>query len=367
MTLRLYIAGKFLTAVIGVFIVVLTLATLFEALELSRRAAGRIDAPFTALLGMAALHAPTLSIKAAPFAMLLAALWTYARLARSSELVVTRAAGVSGLGAATPALVLAVLMGVFVVAVYNPVAAALLDRFERLRAQTFQGDDRLLSVSREGLWLRQGNLTSQSVIHALDTNSDGTRLETVTIYLFRGQDDVVGRIDATTATLRDGFWRLEDAVIRRIDPDDLDRPPQESRTGLYDLPTDLTADQIVDSFAAPETIPFWRLPGFIHTLREQGFSARRHVMHLHASLASPLLFAAMALIGAAFAMRHARFGGLGAMALYSALTGFFFYFVLDISQALGSTGILPAIPAAWAPPIACALLGAGLLLQFEDG
>ncbi|MEO1329036.1 MAG: LPS export ABC transporter permease LptG [Pseudomonadota bacterium] len=367
MTLWLYIARRFATSVVSIFAVVLFLAILFDALELGRRAAGVEDIGFANVIGMAALRAPSISIKAAPFVMLLAAIWTYARLARSSELVVTRAAGVSAWRIVAPTMVTAALFGVFVTTVYNPVSAALLDRFERLQAQVFRGDDSLLSVSREGLWLRQGNFDAQSVIHARDTNSDGTELKQVTIFLFRGTDDFIGRIDADAASLRAGFWRLENAAVRRLDPDDPNAPPSLEELASYDLPTDLTATQIVDSFAAPETISIWRLYGFIQTLREQGFAARRHRLHWHASLAAPLVFAAMALLGSAFSMRHARMGGLGIMALWAALTGFAIYFIFDIAQALGGSGVIPPAPAAWGPPFASLLLAAGLLLHFEDG
>ncbi len=367
MTLWFYIARRFVGSVLAIFTMVMFLAILFDAIELGRRAGGADDIGLGSVVGMAALRAPSISIKAAPFVMLLAAIWTYARLARSSELVVTRAAGVSAWRIVAPTLTAAALLGVFATAIYNPISAALLDRFERLQAQVFRGDDRLLSVSREGLWLRQGNFDAQSVIHARATNSDGTELGGVTILMFQGADDFIGRIDAAAASLQDGFWRLEQAAIRRLDPAEPNAPPSFERAERYDLPTDLTADQIVDSFAAPETISFWRLYGFINTLKEQGFAARRHQLHFHAALAAPLVFAGMALLGSAFSMRHARMGGLGGMAVYAALTGFLVYFVFDIAQALGGSGVIPPVPAAWGPPVASMLLAAGLLLHFEDG
>lgn len=366
MTLWLYIARRFVSAVGAIFLGVLFLATLFDGLELARRAAD-VDVGFGTLLGLAALRAPSISMKAAPFVMLLAALWTYARLARSSELVVARAAGMSIWSVAAPTLATAALAGVLTTTIMNPIAASLLDRFERLQAQIFRDGDSLLAVSRDGLWLRQGNQATQSVIHAWSSNSDATELFDVTIQLFEGDDDWVGRIDAKRAALMPGYWRLEEATIRRLNDSDLDAAPGTRERDFYDMPTDLTADQIIDSFAAPETISFWRLPAFIAALEDQGFSARRHILHFHSALTAPLVFAAMAMLGGAFSMRHIRLGGLGMMALYAALTGFAVYFVFDIANALAGSGVLPAIPAAWAPPFAALLLAAGLLLHFEDG
>ncbi|MEO1291702.1 MAG: LPS export ABC transporter permease LptG [Pseudomonadota bacterium] len=366
-TISLYVAKRFLGSVIAIFVMVLFLASVFDAIELTRRGSAMENGSFFSLLGMAALRAPSISIKAAPFVMLLGALWTYARLARASELVVAQAAGVSAWGSIAPTLLCAAFLGAFATTVYNPVAAAMLDRFDRLEAQIFAKSSRLLSVSAEGLWLRQGNREAQSVIHADQANGDGTRLVGVTVYLFEGADEFTGRIDADRAELTPGYWRLHNAVLQTLVPGDVERPPERSVAEDYRLVTDLTAETILDSFAAPETVPFWRLPSFIAALEDQGFSARRHILHFHASLAAPLVFLAMAMLGGAFSMRHARLGGLGGMALLAALTGFIVYFIFDIAHALAGSGVLAPTLAAWGPPFASLLLGAGLLFHFEDG
>ena len=75
----------------------------------------------------------------------------------------------------------------------------------------------------------------------------------------------------------------------------------------------------------------------------------------------------MVLIGAAFSMRHARFGGLGIMALGCVMSGFGFFFLSDIANALGASGAVPVPLAAWAPPFSAVLFAVGLLLHLEDG
>ena len=54
------------------------------------------------------------------------------------------------------------------------------------------------------------------------------------------------------------------------------------------IPTDLTAEHIQDSFAAPETISFWKLPGFVGLLEQSGFSSSRHRMHWYRLLSAPV-------------------------------------------------------------------------------
>ncbi len=102
-------------------------------------------------------------------------------------------------------------------------------------------------------------------------------------------------------------------------------------------------------------------------MEEAGFSGRRHRLFLQSELAKPALFAAMVLIGAAFALRPARFGQVGVMIVLAVLAGFSLYFLKDFAESLGASGAIPLMVAAWTPPIAAILLALGLLLHLEDG
>jgi len=131
--------------------------------------------------------------------------------------------------------------------------------------------------------------------------------------------------------------------------------------------TDLTPDRIEDSFASPDTLSFWALPGFIAILEQAGFSAIRHRLQFQSLLALPALSVAMALLAAGFSMRPSRQGGVARM-LGAGVAAGFALFVLDkVTAEFGESGALPVWLAAWAPCIAGLLLAMGLLLHLEDG
>ena len=375
LTLWLYIARRFLTILLATFLAVMMLVVIVDLVELLR-ANKHGSAGFLDLVGMAFLHAPSVTIAAAPFTVLLAAMTCFAILARSSELVVTRAAGVSVWRLIFPALVVAAVLGVVSFSVYNPIASAFAARFETLEQRFFDRSTSRLVVSGGGLWLRQGDDSGQTVIRAKRASGTIERLWDVAIFKFDPQDRLYRRINARTAVLERQNWRL--GGVQRWD---LAIPGQAgataSQTALLEtrsisvesmtIPTDLTVEHIQDSFAAPQTISFWKLPGFIGMLEESGFSSNRHRMHWYGLMSAPVVFVAMVLIGAAFSMRHARFGGLGAMALGCVMAGFGYFFLSDIANALGASGAVPVSLAAWAPPASAVLFALGLLLHLEDG
>jgi lipopolysaccharide export system permease protein len=371
-TLGFYIARRFLGITVSAFAAVFLLVVTVDLVELMR-SSGNGPAEFADLVGMALLHAPSITITAAPFTVLLSSMACFAMLARSGELVVTRAAGVSVWRLLTPALLTATLLGVFVVAVFNPLAAAFATRFEALESRYFERSSSRLSVSADGLWLRQGGAEGQTVIHAQRASGTVERLWTVNVFQFDPDDRFYRRIDARSARLENKAWLLSGVRhwdLLALEIDNAGSSNIATRPQLTDemrISTDLTTESIQESFAPPVTISFWKLPKFIRSLEESGFSSSRHRLHWHGLLTVPVVFIAMVLIGASFSMRHLRFGGLGYMALGCVLCGFGYFFLSDIAAALGASDTVPVLIAAWVPPVSAVLFALGLLLHLEDG
>ncbi len=359
-TLSRYFGLQLLSGIAAVFALFMALIFLGAMIELMRRASGNADVNFSTLMMMAAFQAPALTERALPFAVLFGALWSYIRLGRNHELIVVRASGVSVWQFLAPGMVFALLTGVLVVGVYNPLSASFTARYEQLEAKFLRGRPSLLAVSPSGLWLRQADPAGQAVIHALRASNQGMELEDVIIFLYEGSDKFAGRIDAEQAKLRDGYWEISGAT--HTGPSQQPHYAASSR-----LETSLTPERIQDSFASPETLSFWDLPDFIAVLEEAGFSAVRHRLHWHSLLALPLLLCAMILIAAAFALRASSRAGVAMVVLGALVTGFVLYFLTDLALALGRAGSLPVLLSAWTPAGISILLGVSLLLHLEDG
>lgn len=365
MTLHLYIARRFVStflAVLGVFCLMLVL---FDLVEQIRRF-GTTDASFGAIVGLTLLRVPDSLYTILPLIVILATLALFLSLARSSELVVARAAGRSAIRSVMAPAVAAFVIGLIGVALMNPIVAATTERYDALSNRYLIGTTATLSVSREGLWLRQGNASGQTVIRAARADIDGTELFDVSFFGFSPAGTPEFRIDADRARLVPGEWQIENAKIWRFSQPGNIELASESQPAMQ-LPSNLTQSEILDSFGTPSAIPVWELPDFIDRLEQAGFSARAHRVFFHMELATPILLVAMVLVGAGFTMRHTRFGHTGAMVLMALTLGFALYFIRNFAQVLGENGQIPVLLAAWGPPVAAVLLPIGLLLHLEDG
>ncbi len=360
-TLSAYIARQFLLWFCAVFAALQTIAFLGDYVELIRRGGPRADATLGRLFELAALKQPHLAEQVLPFAVLFGTMLVFWRLTRGNELVAARAAGVSAWQFLTPALLVALLVGIFAVTVFNPVAAAMQARYHRLEARVLdQGSDALL-LSNSGLWLRQSDQAGdQVIIHARALAPSGFNLYGVTVFFFNDLVQLSSRVDAESARLEKGSWLIDKGV--RWLPNSPSQPFKVLR-----LPTRLTSRKIEEGFAAPDTMSFWDLPGFIALLEQSGFSARRHRLHFDVLLARPLLLCAIVLVAAAFSLRMQRRGGATMMIVAGVAAGFLLYFVSSIVYALGLSTKLPVVLAAWTPAGVSMIFGVSMLLHLEDG
>ena len=175
MTLSRYILRGFLRWVLAVFAVIALVIILFTSVENLRRF-GESGANGWDVLHITLLQAPEVLYQVFPLVLMLASLVTFLRFARSSELVVMRASGVSALALISIPVVAAMAIGILFVGVVNPFVAASIRRGEAVSNDFTSSGSSLLSFSSEGVWLRQADPEGQTVIQAARTNADGTIL-----------------------------------------------------------------------------------------------------------------------------------------------------------------------------------------------
>ncbi len=282
-TLSSYLARQVLVWCGGVFGIMLSITFLLDYLELIRRGAMRPEATLGLLLRMAMLKLPHMAQEVLPFGILFGTMLAFWRLTRSNELVVARAAGVSVWQFLMPAELFALVIGVIAVTVFNPVASAMQASFESLESRVLRGSTDQFTLTRSGLWLREtDDEGNQRMLHAERSSQNDIALENVTILFFHGIDRFSERIDAKEARLLPGHWEVSDGVRWQNNG-------ESEQFDYFQMTTQLTPRKIQESFAPPETMSFWDLPGFIHLLEISGFSTQRHRLYFNALLARPFL------------------------------------------------------------------------------
>ena len=365
-TLSLYISRVFTAAVMLMLAGLTGLVGLFDFIELLRRSATKADATFGVVATIAALRLPWIGMQILPFAVLLGGILAFWRLTRSSELVVARAAGVSAWQFLAAPVVCAMLLGAVATGAVSPLSAVMRSRAEALDNTYLRTGGGPLALSGGHLWLRQSDreLDPQGVaiLKADRVNLSGGLLTAQDVSVFRldGHDRFLERVEVPRATLGASSWLLQDA--RTVKSGGLPGP-----ASTRSLATNLTVDRVQESFAPPDTLSVWALPGFIDLLERSGFSAIRHRLHFQTLLALPLLAGVMALLAAGFSMRQTRRGGVAQMIASGVAAGFALFVLSKVAEEFGQSGSIPPVLAAWAPAVSGLLMSVSLLLHLEDG
>ena len=357
LTLGRYLAMRFVRTIAGVFLTVFLLIYTLDFVELVRRTGDLVDLPALVLAQLALFRTPAVAEQILPFAILFGSMVTLLNLSRKLELVVARSAGVSVWQFLFPPLLVALLFGIFASTVYNPLAAYLKERASILEI-TRMGKAR--ASNDKELWVRQRSLDGQAIIRARTATATGAELSNVTVFEFDREGRFVDRVEAARAVLSGNFWTLTDVRIVGIAVE-----PQTFPT--YQIATNMTPEQVRQSFSSGQSSPFWELPGLIEQTERAGLDATRYRLQFQSLLARPLLFVAMVFIAASVSLRFFRFGGVAKMVLGGVASGFVLYVATQLVEDLGSAGILSTTVAAWSPAIVGSLLGMLVLLYQEDG
>ena len=353
-----YLSMRFFKTILVIFLGVFLLIYSIDYLEMARRV-GDVEGVSAGLVARLSLfRTPSVAEQVLPFAVLFGSMMALLQLSRKLELVVARAAGISAWQFLLPGICVAGALGIFSVTAFNPLSAFLKQQALTIEARIAAKTGKTLPDAN--LWLRQGSPEGQAVIQARGSIANAPILTGVTVFLFDKEGAFLERIEASEATLKQGYWELTQARVSS--------PTEEPESfAVYHLPSSLEPSQVRQSFTSPDSVPFWDLRDVIDRTERSGLDATRYKLQFSVLLMRPFLFIAMVLVAASVSLRFFRFGGVAKMVLGGVIAGFVLYVATELMQELGASGLLNPAVAAGLPVAVGSLLGTLALLYQEDG
>jgi lipopolysaccharide export system permease protein len=359
-TIRRYIASRFMLTIFGTFLLCSVLIFMIDFVELLRQAGKYGSVPMTKLIWMTLLRLPAYTEILMAFAVQVGTVAALLMLSRKSELAVMRAAGLSVWQFLRPGLTVGLLLGVFAVLVFNPVAAKSRSEAERIYAEAFGQEANFMKNQSVGNWLRQDGPDGSSVLTAGAVTNKGLTTTGVTVFQFDRLNHFIERIDGTTARLKDGYWQVDNAWITRVG-----RAPE--RFDRYDVSTNLTPERVQQALGTAISVSVFDLPGLIEAAESAGLTAIPYRIQYQLLLSRPLLLVVMVLLGATVSLRSFRSGKIQTMVVSGMVGGFGFFLISEVSRQIGVSGIVAPWVAIWTPVMLGLCLSLAVLLHQEDG
>lgn len=286
-----------------------------------------------------------------PMAIFMGTLFASYNLTKSSEGIIISGAGLSPFQKAVPFLIGAGLIGVFATAVINPYSV-------RLSAREITTNH--LKLVDGAIWLRENSDNGFITMRAKTIGRSGPNLvfNNAIVFVQNNNFKITERIKADRITLSDNGMDTDKATVWGGSGAEVTKP--------WHTKSQLTPRTVLDRYLQPDQISFWELPSFIKKMESVGIPVRAHWVQFWTLLFLPLSMIAMAMLGIAFSQtKQRRNFNFGFKFSIGVVTCFASYFIINMFNALGATGALPAALAIIAPPLII-IAGAGAFIASFD-
>ncbi len=286
-----------------------------------------------------------------PLAIFMGTLLASYNLTKSSESIIVASAGLSPYQMARPFLASAALIGLIATTVINPYSVH--------QSGKNITSDHLVLIDGD-IWLREASDNGYITMNAASMHKSGDILlfDNATVYIQDKTFKLSQRIESNTITLSDSGLSATNATTW----DSRGIPTKHD----WHIDTLLTPQTVLDRYLQPDQISFWQLPEFIHKMSTIGVPVRGHLVQFWTLLFLPLTMVAMATLGVAFSQtRQRRNYSFGVKFGLGIITCFAVYFLINIFNALGATGVVPPLLAIIAPPLII-IAAAGVFIASFD-
>lgn len=342
---------------LAIGIIVLTVAVIDTA-ELFRRVSNKEAISSFSVLMMEAVKMPSTLPTLMPFGVLIGLIISFQKLRNTNEIIIARTNGLSLLKLTVAPILFVLILSFISLVVVDPIASATKKRYLALEEQMFGGSDRNLTVSTEGVWMRDRSSNLQLIIHGDGIDTSNLSLINPLVYTFNNDNALISRYYPERLTLNKGYWQIDGGDVIRQDG-------RKQANESTQITSSLSQRDLTHSNKRPETIPLFELWGYIDVLEQAGLPSLAHSSYLYYQLSSPLVLIGMVLIVARFTLSPTGRMGFGHLVVFTLGLGLLFYFAKDLLYVMGASGRLPPFVAGAGPGIMMIALGATLLLRAD--
>ena len=358
-----YLLIKFIKNFIYFISISLLIVFLVEFVELLRRTSENPNIPSIFYVIYLALLKITESIAyIIPISVFVTTMMTCRTLNKYREMVIIQNTGLHSFRILYPFVFFIILFCAIYFIILNPLFSHATNSYQKIEQEVFRGKLSKTSISKSGIWLRQGSVNNKIVIRAANFIPERSLFKDATFFIFTKRNNFTERIDVESAQLEKEFWILKNAIINKPNK-------KVVKIDEYTLKTNLSVKKIEDSFLDPQSLSIWKIPSFIKLLKESGFSATKHQIYLFKTIFLPLYLIGLILIAGSFTI---KFTQTKPKTFFLILTGTVIGFLIHVlSETIYSLGIANKLPfwnvwvASLAPSIITIMIGAFFVIHFE--
>ena len=283
---------------------------------------------------------PTIVFQLVPVSVLLGTLLTLAIMSRNSEITAMKAGGVSVPVLVLPFMLWALLLSGVSFAINEYVVPQATTKMKYIQKVHIKKQEWRVKLRDKNLWYKSPG----AIYHIRLFDPELGRLEGLRVFRFDDAFALTERIDADHAKWIDDRWLAVNGTRRALRRGTLveEKHFDEMPLALPESPSDLMIYK-----EDPEQMGFRQLRAYIRDLKAEGYDVRKYRVDLHGKVSFSLVSVIMALLGIPWAIRSGRRGGVAFGIGVAVVIGVVYWIVMGFALALGRSGMLPVVVAAW--------------------
>jgi lipopolysaccharide export system permease protein len=352
-----HIFGEFIRIFLGVLIGILVVYLCMDFLQKADRFI-KYKANIVQVSTYFLYSLPGMAASSLPIAALMAALLSLGNLSRYNEIIAMRASGVSLATIIAPVLTAGLLIsaiGFFNNEYLLPVYTA---RANFIKNVEIEKKQQHAVFQQRKLWLRGPD---NSIANIDLISPDRNEMIGVNIFKLAPDFTVRERIKADSLRWENSAWRFKHARKFTLSGDMVHISSADGEIfNIVDSPDDL--GMIAKS---SEEMNFTELWDYVRRLKMSGYEAARYEVDLYSKLSFPLSSLLMVLIATPLSLQKVRSGGIGKGIALAVLIAFIYWGLVSVGTALGRSGALPPLGAAWIANVLFASASLAILFRMQ--
>jgi lipopolysaccharide export system permease protein len=301
---------------------------------------------------------PAMATSSFPIAALIATLLSLGNLSRHNEIIAMRAGGVSIAAIIAPVLAGGVIISAFGFINNEYIMPAYTSRANFIKNVEIEKKQQRVVFQQRKLWLRGPD---NSIANIDLITPDRSEMIGVNIYKLNPDYTVRERIKAQSLLWENGAWRFKHSRKFILGQDTvISQSADDEAFNIVESPDDL--GMIAKS---SEEMNFRELWDYVKRLKMSGYKATRYEVDLQGKLAFPLSSLLMVMIATPLSLQKVRSGGASKGIAFAVLIAFIYSGLVSVGTALGRSGTLPPLEAAWLANVLFASASAYILFRMQ--
>ena len=347
---------KTVLKVIMIFYCFGVILNLFEEIEFFKNSSTSLLTP----LSLTALYVPNIIIKLLPFIIFISSMWFLLNLRNSKDLLTMKVFGYSNFKIFIMLALISFTLGWLILFTINPITSTMMKYYEQTKSQFSRDIDHLVSINKNGLWIKESINTGSRIISADETRNN--IIENVVIFNLDGNNNIINKIYSKTANISKNQWDLRDVLINTFE----DGISVQNSLKEYSIVSKYNYDKISSLFKNFDTMSFLELILNYDDLQRKGYNKSYLDQNLNSMLSMPFFLFIMTSLASILTMNTLKKSNNFAFIVAGLIACVAIYYFKDLSLALGQTNRISLSLAVWIPVIAIGLFSSIGVLQINE-